>query len=175
MLGAGLLVWSIQGLDIYRRSSGWPTVEGIVIQSGLDEQGFRALYEYEVGGSVYYSDRISLLEGSTNAALDADELAARYPEGIQVDVYYDPYDPEMAMLRRGSATPLYVALVTGVFVMLLAVAGVIAGTWDALERRSGRRRSLNRQRSTASDDVDAREQDLNRLIETPRTEDPKRN
>jgi hypothetical protein len=55
-------------------------------------------YEYEVGGKPYTGRRISIGEQAADSGVA--ETLARYPVGAGVLVYYDPKDPEKAVLER---------------------------------------------------------------------------
>ena len=133
VVGAGLIIWSLQSFELRNRSTGWPSTEGEIVSSEMEPDGVNLLYEYEVGGEAFLSSRVSLFDGAT--ADDPDWLLERYPEETRVEVFYDPYDPQQAMLRRGGAAHLYAALAIGLFVTLIACAGVLAGVWDAIDRR----------------------------------------
>jgi len=96
------------------RSKAWASVTGKMITSSAveteDDDGNtfstpQVWYEYEVGGVHYLGDRlrfgaVDLLNTSREAVQDYVE--ALYPAGGDVTVYYDPAEPENAVLERGS-------------------------------------------------------------------------
>jgi len=76
-------------------------------------------YAYRVGQLGFASAAITM--GWTplyGFARDAEAVVAKYPVGTKVDVYYDPENPEVAVLQPGSKdgvlTPLIFAIVFGV-------------------------------------------------------------
>jgi len=77
------------------------------------------LYAYRVGQGGFVAAAITLgwvpLYGF---ARDAEAVVAKYPTGAEVDVYYDPANPEVAVLqpenRDGALAPLIFALIFGV-------------------------------------------------------------
>lgn len=77
------------------------------------------LYAYRVGPSGFVATAVTL--GWTplyGFARDAEAVVANYPAGAKVDVYYDPANPEIAVLqpdsRDGVLTPLIFGLIFGV-------------------------------------------------------------
>lgn len=98
-----------------RAAQDWPATRGVVLTSEVvdpgGESGWRArvVYRYEVGGRVYENSRIAVAVEHGNQSLHAQErLAARFPAGAEVPVYYDPRNPSDAALVKGdpnSPTP----------------------------------------------------------------------
>lgn len=60
------------------------------------------VYRYEVGGRVYENSRIAVAVEHGDGSLQAQErLAAGFPAGAQVPVYYDPGNPSDSALIKG--------------------------------------------------------------------------
>jgi hypothetical protein len=114
----------------------WPTVQGSVVDAGLDSlydrqdeqysyQG-RIVYEYEFAARRWRSDRVSFDQGYTRARGSATGRLARYggqsgPEfapGAAVIVHVNPARPQIAVLTPGAGAMLYVVTVLGVFAAL---------------------------------------------------------
>lgn len=89
----------------------WQSTSGKIIRSeirtirkrGLEERETvrsapAIAYEYNVGGKRYKGERISLAENLPESEIEA--TLARYPLGAQVTVYYDPANPQQAVLER---------------------------------------------------------------------------
>lgn len=94
-----------------REAQAWPSTEGLVRASEVrdegGENGWRAHvpYRYEVDGRVYESSRIAVAVEYGREGLPAhQELAARFPVGAQVTVYYNPQNPADAALIKGGPT-----------------------------------------------------------------------
>ena len=108
---------------IYQRGQAtltWPKVEGIVASSQVDAvrsyylrgNGIayywyvfrsRTIYDYRVNGVAYNSDRASYgAQTYAKFTLFAKREAERFTAGDTVDVYYDPNQPEHAVLVRGA-------------------------------------------------------------------------
>jgi len=62
----------------------------------------RVIFAYEVGGQEYRSPRYDTAKSSGSKSR-AQEIIDRYEKGQIVTAYYDPEDPDMAVLARGYA------------------------------------------------------------------------
>ncbi|CCD92841.1 conserved membrane hypothetical protein [Bradyrhizobium sp. ORS 375] len=114
-------------------SRSWPTTAGRIKRSGVtveitrrendrgrevEEERFRIIieYSYAVGGRSFHSTHWNW--GWTALYSDrpsAEAIAAKYPANSDVAVYYDPNQPETAVLdptnKSGVSAPLWVGLV----------------------------------------------------------------
>jgi hypothetical protein len=79
------------------------------------------VYSYEVNGRGYRGDRVVLgMKVSASVPVSAKQLAAKYPVGSAVDVYYDPDSPGDAVLNPHSRSFLFPWFIAAV---------VLAFTW----------------------------------------------
>src|SRR5262245_13927308 len=110
IVGVIVKLWEV------RKAARWPETRGKVIASGVKshmktpgEPGYNfkdtevtnephVEYEYKVGDRTYRCSRITIGERTTNSELE--EILDRYPVGAQVTVYYDPANPNKALLER---------------------------------------------------------------------------
>jgi len=142
-------------------SRGWPMAEGEIIsmqertgiRKGVDTYSLEATYRYEVNGRKLLGDQITL-QGELNPPTQNqnDEQARIFAEGNIVDVYYNPDDPEQAVLIPGFpsavSTPLLLtALLWIVAVLNLLVWWKMIRPMQELERR--RQELLKGNRSAA--------------------------
>jgi hypothetical protein len=96
---AAFLVFQ-ERLDAARASDAWPTTKGEVVETWMSRNlGAHVRYRYTVAGVDYESDRIRLVEKLWRD--QRSDIVARYPEGRQVTVAYDPVDPSRAALEPG--------------------------------------------------------------------------
>ena len=104
----------------------WPASQGQVlaavvgVQSGDDGPTYfpRITYTYSVNGQAYQNDRLVIGGGISGSRGPAEQIVARYPAGSQVPVYYNPANPQEAVLeRRSGSTRFLVGL--GAFLFLL--------------------------------------------------------
>lgn len=87
-------------------------------------------YQYHVGDKDYEGDRIRFGGRSGTSAVIADRIAAKYPPGAVVDVYYNPKSPSRAVLEpgdKGNVTALIAFLIVFVAISAVLVAHSVAG------------------------------------------------
>ena len=97
-------------------SMAWPSTDGVVTYAQIEEQVttsrdkdgrtttqredvLNVIYRYRVGGEEYESNRVNF--GFLMSREEMEEKLALYSEGSHVMVYYDPEDPEAAVLEPG--------------------------------------------------------------------------
>ncbi|RMG15009.1 MAG: DUF3592 domain-containing protein [Deltaproteobacteria bacterium] len=128
----GLVLMVRQGAELYRglAARAWPQAEGVVLESGVRRHGSAGTrggttyepwvrYRYTAGGRSWTGTRIWRVgQGSTLAW--ARGVAAEYPAGRRVRVYYDPEDPSASLLRPGLGGGALVGFFTGLVFFLLA-------------------------------------------------------
>ena len=116
-------------------ASRWPTVEGEIAGTRLvrrydgDAQSADydyVAYRYQVNGQPYRNDRVRFgpqvtpqsvvpaLDPEPNSPRDTAALAARYPRGKPVRVYYNPRRPEESVLYPMPNLTVWVILAAGV-------------------------------------------------------------
>ena len=77
-------------------------------------------YAYVVNGHEYRSRQIQLDgDGDSGSREEAQQVAARYPEGSDVEVHYDPANPSNAALERPAGPAWYLL---GIALVCFAVA-----------------------------------------------------
>jgi hypothetical protein len=104
-----------------RASANWPTADGVVVRTTRSRSmGVHVSYRYSVAGIDYESNRIRLAEKFWRD--QPSEIAARYPEGRQVSVAYDPSNPSSAALEPGASWGAIVKKL--IAALLLGIAGL---------------------------------------------------
>ena len=102
-------------------STSWPTTDGRITRSRLDESRKDGTthrsadigYEYEVAGRAFTGTRVWI--GDEYSSSPGNEFRAaveRHPVGRRVRVHYDPADPARSVLEPGtswSGSALYIA------------------------------------------------------------------
>jgi hypothetical protein len=125
-----------------RASMTWPSVTGRVSESAVEESTVgtkrsftaRVRYDYVVGGRGYTNRAIGFSDAGGSSRDSAEGVVARYPSGATVPVYYDPADPQNAVLERGASPRVYAMALIPLAMILVAVV-----VWRA-QRANGRRR-----------------------------------
>ena len=150
-VGGGVVI-CIVGAGILKNakaSADWPVAQGSVVSSqvvrrrssGRDGVSVtykaEVLYEYTVDGGKLLSNRVSFGQYSSSNPGRARRIANRYPKGKKAQVYYDPSDPEVAVLEPGARWSAYVPLGAG-GVSVLAGMAVFCAYVIVVRRRSRR-------------------------------------
>ena len=145
LIGGGLSFWGWTILQDARASASWPTAEGIVNSSEVDRstdgEGGTSYspeisYQYLVNDLNYTNNTIKFGENSYSSRRKAEEIAAAYPVGRQVAVYYDPLEPDKSVLEPGVTAGSYIVL--GIGVLFIGIALIVAPlTYFFGNRRKG--------------------------------------
>ena len=154
LIGGGIcFIFFIIGIFIMRaaihnrrkaeESTSWPSVEGTIIRAWVETQTHedddgsvttthfpRWEYEFAVSGVTYTSQQISFggTSGSHNE-LDAREGLNQYPINSQVQVYYDPSNPEEAVLEPGTQGTMTLIVFGAALALIMFVIIVALGIW----------------------------------------------
>ena len=130
LLGFG--AWFVQEAMAARN---WPSTTGTLISASVrSSRGssstsrryqVQLTYRYRVDGKSYTSNRYRLGDGPTAGDYtereQARQEASRWEEGQEVEVYYDPDEPESAVLVREASWGVYVPTILG---LCFGLAGV---------------------------------------------------
>jgi hypothetical protein len=125
------LIWrASKTISIARKSSGWPTVAGVVTAAERVKVTWRAqpriTFSYAVNGAPYSANRLSFAPVPPR---ETDAILGRYPVNQAVTVHHSPDDPAEAVLEAG-ATPNVTAQrrsLVIMFVMVLLANGAYFG------------------------------------------------
>ncbi len=136
MGGVIVLIYSIN--IVYRgiSSYSWPYCSGKIISSGLQQterldpgEGIdktyspKIVYEYAVNGARYTNDRIFFGEFGSGIKSSIKRIADKYPPGKEVPVYYNPKNPQEAVLEKGVKAIILIPLISGIIFLLIGIAG----------------------------------------------------
>ena len=123
LVGAGVVIHSVRMSRKVEAAQLWPSVKGLVTTSVVKRSGgknrvYRAKirYTYSVAGFEFEGRRLALGgELDTSNRGRAEARCAKYPEGSEPDVYYDPSNPKDACLERVQEGKGFTMLIAGVF------------------------------------------------------------
>ena len=140
----GFIVFGLFTMRETSRSRGWARIDGRVVTSNVTEFTGKSrttwrpmvVYSYSVGSGRFMSTRIAFHSMASGNRNDAAKIAARYPAGSRVPVFYDPQDPEQAVLQPGG-NPWVFIVVGGVFSMLAVRMRMLQARAGKRKRRSG--------------------------------------
>lgn len=136
VVGAGIAAAGVLAGLRSRKTAQWPTTEGTIIASGIVRESSSSTnttvstggsvykpevaYRYEVGGKEYVSNRIELMDISTSNRGRAESIGSAYNTGDRVRVYYDPGNPERAVLQPGGKSGSCLMIVVGAGFVIIA-------------------------------------------------------
>ena len=130
-IGGGLSFWGWRIVRDARASASWPQAEGVVTRSevthssggdGADTYSPEITYRYLAGDRYQESYTIKFGENSYDSRRRAREVAARYPAGKIVTVYYDPSRPGKSVLEPGVSSGSYIVLSVGALFVVISLA-----------------------------------------------------
>lgn len=86
-------------------------------------------YEYEYRGTTYTGSRINFGGSSGNSNYrKSEEILAQYPINKTITVYYDPNNPEEAVLEQKMGTGGKVMLIVGILFAFIALCAACVGS-----------------------------------------------
>jgi hypothetical protein len=141
-IGAGLSFWGWTIVRDARASAAWPHVEGVVTGSevtsstdgdGAESYSPQVTYTYLAGGRYQESYVIKFGENSYDSRRRAEAVAARYPVGRKVTVYYDRDRPGKSVLEPGVTAGSYIAL--GIGALFVVISLLVLPLTHLLRRR----------------------------------------
>jgi hypothetical protein len=128
-------------VDNAKASLKWPTVEGRVTVSTVERKrssdsttyAANVGYEYEVDGQKQLGDTVWFGGNfsSSNSGL-ARETVDKYPAGSQVQVYYNPEDPNQSVLEPGAFWTTYMVYGIGLLFFGIGLLATGAFVWKML-------------------------------------------
>jgi Protein of unknown function (DUF3592) len=136
LVGLLLLATIVKYIEVWRAKS-WLAVPGRIVSAksvdrrvkrpGVDNgdevRNFAGVtYEFEVQGKKRKGSRVSIGEDLGN--FEVAETLMRYPAGKNVTVYYNPENPDQAVLERDS--PKHLFQILGLFIAALVAGGIVA-------------------------------------------------
>lgn len=119
--------------------SQWPSTMGTVNASYLERRSSSeggstdypvVQYSYQVGGQMHQGTKLA--PGPEVGGTGAGKVVARYPEGAQVMVFYNPNNPSDAVLERKAPAQWVMWLILAIFDCTLC--GVIPIIWWAMNQ-----------------------------------------
>lgn len=143
VVGVFILVAGIRNRKKAEESAAWPSVQGKIIRSWIktqeseDDDGFKTIthfpnweYEYAASGTAYTSGTIGF--GGTRGyhrEAEAEDALNQYPLNSTVQVFYNPSNPEEAVLVTGTQGTMGMIILGGIltFIMFAVIVGL--GIW----------------------------------------------
>ena len=134
-IGFSMLLGVFMGMRKSKESRQWPAASGKITESatqGSFEQTGRGgmwierpklSYTYTVDSKEYEGHSIGVAEMGSASKQDAQEKIAPYPVGKEVMVFYNPRNPDEAILEKQSGANTFVFL--GIVGTILLTIGIL--------------------------------------------------
>ena len=140
VVGVVLSIIGTKSLNNAKENLEWPKTQGKIITSEMDikrtktgnsnswrnEYSARILYNYEVNGSPYTSNKTKFINTISKKHQDIKPILSRYKVGTDVSVYYKPSDPETAVLKPGVTKETYIPLGIGIIIFIVGAGFIIS-------------------------------------------------
>jgi hypothetical protein len=135
LLGGGFLFLGMRSLSAARASRLWPSTPGKVTSSQLMIGGSRSsrwykaqvAYTFAVNGQSYTGEKVFFGDSRFRSRGKPESVVDRYREGAEVEVFYDPQQPQQAVLERRTGGGNTTYLILGSMFMILAAFVAVAG------------------------------------------------
>jgi len=151
LAGAVIFYFGITNLRRNRQTLRWPVTEGLIRSANLKMSPWRRfyyadiVYDYQVAHVAYTNSRITFGNfWSVNRNHDhALSVLQRYAQGTKVTVFYDPNDPQNAVLETGVTDQTWTPLIFG---GLFILWGTLPIVWFSQTRKNGGQQPQSSQR-----------------------------
>ena len=136
VVGVEVIVMMLVMANLGRASWRWTRAPGRIVQSYVQQTGngdYKTCisYRYQADGVDYDSGTISYIGKAMSGMRDSYETyraeILRFPIGLEVDVFYDPNQPPVAVLERGAKAGDVAACC--LFGVVFIIAGVAIVLW----------------------------------------------
>ena len=136
LIGVGFAIWGGMQVVEARSATSWTETQGEIVssevihttstsQTSKTKWYYQAeiKYRYEVDGLEYVADRLDFgtYKHKYKSEVYPVGTTNRYPVGKNVTVYYDPVDPEQAVIDREVKLNTYTGLLVGIITTIIGV------------------------------------------------------
>jgi hypothetical protein len=130
LVGIGVAVLGVRTIRKANLSANWPTTDGSILKSEIACAEGRyepmVVYRYAVDGKPHQGTEIGFGNRiSSSDSRHATSYSDKYQVGALVTVYYDPENPNTAVLEPGVTKKTYITITFG-------LGFAIIGTWFGL-------------------------------------------
>ncbi len=135
LLGGGLLFLGIRAKRTAGASRAWPSAQGTIVSSQLLASGrgksrwykAQVSYTFAANGQSYTGERVMFGDARSSSMAKEQGVVDRYKQGAAVEVFYNPQQPQDAVLERRTSGTTLTYLILGTVVFILAVFVAVMG------------------------------------------------
>jgi hypothetical protein len=143
VIGIFIMIAGVRNRRKAEESTSWPFVQGTITNSWVetqeheDDDGSKTIthfprweYEFVVSGMTYTSQNISFGgTGGSNRELDAREGLKQYQINSQVQVFYNPSNPDDAVLVPGTQGTMALVIFGGILALIMFLIIIGLAIW----------------------------------------------
>lgn len=115
ILGGLVLFFGVRNILHAGASTSWPTVSGVVRDSGVESESgengatyhARIWYEYTADGIKHSGSRVAFGDYGSSDPSHAQNIVNRYPVGMGVTVHYLSSNPDESVIETGVKSQAY--------------------------------------------------------------------
>lgn len=120
----------------------WPAVTGVVKSTKIEKSGRRKItfsprvfYSYIINGKSYEGSLLTEPELFFPTEKEAQQITNQYPDKSQVQVYYNPQNPDQAHLIRGQTSQGQSTVWLSIAFLIASIAFFVVQLTRVLSRR----------------------------------------
>ncbi len=127
ILGLALIAYGMRDFIRAYKSNSWPSVKGDIFSSYSNEEVvhsddsddgtvkyyIKLQYSYSVNNKDYEGSNINLSSNFYTDEAEAKRTLKKYPENLQLDIFFDPDNPGLSVLEPGVHTGWWVGFILG--------------------------------------------------------------
>ncbi|MFQ5470807.1 MAG: DUF3592 domain-containing protein [Gammaproteobacteria bacterium] len=126
--GIATLLWGWHIISKARKTRQWPKVQGKITESRMKTDAGdmmpHIVYSY-VAGDQQYSHELQFQSSTSLTPEFANNYLAKFPEGMDIDVYYDPSSPDNATIEPGMAKGDWMIFVIGILATVFSIFALL--------------------------------------------------
>lgn len=135
LLGQKFVKRGYSSLSLARKSSNWLSVEGVIVESRVEERKNRGKltyhpvirFEYFVDSRKYFGNTVYFGQRPYYHKQKALSFIKDYPEDSKVTVYYSPSNPSVSVLDRDNQRAASSTFYFGIGVVTVSVLVIVVG------------------------------------------------
>ena len=134
IFGIGLACYALRQVRASMQSRYWPHVQGTILEAKLITTGSSeggplywpsVHYRYRIDDRLFHSNRISFDSPCRRHRGYAQRMVSQYAEDDAVQVYYDPRNPQAAVLTPGFSKGNFYTAILAFVIVIIGVIGVL--------------------------------------------------
>ena len=134
-IGVGAIVGGMYLVKVAGASKSWPSAPGVITESIVENASSRSSdevsyiakisYRYTVNDVEHWSSGVSFADLQSSSPGFVQKTVDRYPVGKEVVVFYNPEEPDKAVLESGVPWAIWFVPSIGVLLSCAGFSGIV--------------------------------------------------